>query len=94
MKSFESFATGLFGRNNLSNVLHLPTSKNDPILRFYKLCSKWAADVDDNPDALQEPKQWLKSDEMNNLVQEIRLKLDLEYLSTGLFVTFYNYLVL
>lgn len=44
--------------------------------------------MDDNPDALQEPKQWLESDEMINLLRAIREKLDLEYLSIGLFVCY------
>lgn len=65
--------------------MHVPPSKNDPILRFYKLCSKWEVDVDDNPDAAHEPNQWLKSDEMNNLLREMREKLDLESLSKGWF---------
>lgn len=83
LKSFQGFATGLFGRNNLSKVIHIPPSENDPILRFYKRCSKWAVDVDDNPDALYECRQWLISDEANNLLREIREKLDLESLSMG-----------
>ncbi|KAJ6636219.1 Multiple inositol polyphosphate phosphatase 1 [Pseudolycoriella hygida] len=89
-KSFESFASGLFGRNNLSKVLHAPPTKRDPILRFYKLCSKWAVDVDDNPDAAHEPNEWLKSDEMNNLMQEMRQKLDLPSLSKGDIVLMYT----
>lgn len=84
MKSFESFAAGLFGRNNLSKVVHASPLKKDPILRFYKLCSKWVVDVDDNPNSLYEPQQWLRSDEMNNLLREIGEKLNLKSLSIGL----------
>lgn len=67
----------------MSRVVHVPPSKNDPILRFYKRCSKWAIDVDDNPNASHEPNQWLKSEAMNNLLREIREKLDLESLTKG-----------
>lgn len=65
--------------------MHAPPSNKDPILRFYKLCSKWAVDVDDNPDSAHEPEQWLKSDEMNDLLREMREKLDVESLSKGWF---------
>ncbi|XP_037050361.1 multiple inositol polyphosphate phosphatase 1 [Bradysia coprophila] len=81
LKSFESFASGLFGRNNLSKVVHLPPTAKDPILRFYKRCSKWTTDVDDNPDASYEPKQWLESEEMNRLLRDLREKLDFDALS-------------
>lgn len=36
-KSFEAFATGLFGRNNIHNVWHPQPSKRDPILRVRSL---------------------------------------------------------
>lgn len=81
LKSFESFASGLFGRNNLSKVLHLPPTTKDPILRFYKRCSKWTVDVDDNPDASYEPNQWLDSKEMNKVLRDLSVKLDLESLT-------------
>lgn len=83
LKSFESFAAGLFGRNNLSKVSHLPPTKKDPILRFYKLCSKWKENVNENPVTLHEPNQWLLGEKMSNLLLELRDKLDLDTLTIG-----------
>lgn len=71
----------------MSKVTHDPPTKKDPILRFYKRCSKWTVDVDDNPNASYEPRQWLESEQMINLLREIREKLDLEHLTIGMLKT-------
>lgn len=48
------FAKGLFGKPTAKDV-HFPEPlKQDPILRFYKLCNKWRKEVKHNPKAVKE----------------------------------------
>lgn len=53
-KSFEGFATGLFGRHNIRSVTYDKPLNRDPILRFYKRCSKWKNEVKKNPETYRE----------------------------------------
>ncbi len=58
------FASGLFGRKvALADVLFEESVRpHDPLIRFYKVCSKWQRDVKQNPESLREQRLFEESD--------------------------------
>lgn len=82
-KSFESFATGLFGRNNIDQVWYPQPLKLDPVLRFYKLCHRWSVEVDKNPTALNSLFEWHRGPEMNRALASVATKSGIHDLTLG-----------
>ncbi|KAL3274093.1 hypothetical protein HHI36_015509 [Cryptolaemus montrouzieri] len=82
-KSAYYFSIGLFGKQIAKSVWYPEPSKKDPILRFYKLCSKWKKDVKENPESLLHRKEFEISPLMIKTIQEVnqRLKLSLNKLN-------------
>lgn len=73
LKSAESFCTGLFGRHKLNKVLYPIPVHKDPILRFYKLCTRWKVEVDKNPKATEEVDKFIENSPLvKELVDEVR----------------------
>lgn len=73
LKSAESFCTGLFGRHKLSKILYPTPVHKDPILRFYKLCSRWKTEVDKNPSATEEVDKFIENSPLiQYLLAEVR----------------------
>lgn len=57
--------------------------KQDPILRFYKLCRRWKIEVDKNERTLLEVLKWHQSDEMKRALELISTKAGLPVISVG-----------
>lgn len=72
------FAAGLFGRQVVKDVWFPKPIKNDPILRFYKLCPRWQQEVKNNPAALSERKRFEESEHMLNIISSVNKMLNLE----------------
>ncbi|XP_028898286.1 multiple inositol polyphosphate phosphatase 1 [Zeugodacus cucurbitae] len=72
LKSAESFAAGLFGRENVGPVVYPEAEHKDPVLRFYKLCNKWKIDVDKNPKTFDNSERFLHEPEIIDAVNYIR----------------------
>ncbi|XP_078044814.1 multiple inositol polyphosphate phosphatase 1 [Augochlora pura] len=70
-ESAKNFATGLFGRHNSYKVWYPEAEHKDPVLRFYKLCERWLRDVDNNPEAQEEEKQFLKSETYTGMLRDV-----------------------
>lgn len=82
LKSAESFCTGLFGRHKLSQVLYPSPVHKDPILRFYKLCSRWKVEVDKNPEATIEVDKFIETSPLiEELLKEVRETTQIKNLS-------------
>uniref|UniRef100_A0A1B0DG89 Multiple inositol polyphosphate phosphatase 1 n=1 Tax=Phlebotomus papatasi TaxID=29031 RepID=A0A1B0DG89_PHLPP len=80
-KSAESFATGLFGRENIRQVWYPRAESRDPILRFYKGCPRWKSEVDKNPDAMEQVRLFAASDQFLQVLRDLRVKTGIEDLS-------------
>ncbi|KAK9888116.1 hypothetical protein WA026_000389 [Henosepilachna vigintioctopunctata] len=76
-KSAYYFAVGLFGKNTAKSVWYPEPLKKDPILRFYKLCTKWRNEVKDNPDSLVHRKEFETSPIMIKIVENVNQRLKL-----------------
>ncbi|VEN59241.1 unnamed protein product [Callosobruchus maculatus] len=74
-KSAYYFARGLFGKLTAKSVYYPEPSKQDPILRFYKLCEKWNKNIKKNPEALLEKKLFENGSEMKQTVNNINQRL-------------------
>ncbi|XP_076232027.1 multiple inositol polyphosphate phosphatase 1 [Calliopsis andreniformis] len=70
-ESARNFATGLFGRFNSQKVQYPEAEHRDPVLRFYKNCSRWRVEVDKNPDALIEKQKFLKSKNYTKMLENV-----------------------
>jgi len=68
---------GLFGRKTAKDVWYPEPIKNDPLLRFYKSCSKWQKEVKKNSEALIELRKFMNGDVAQKAVREIQSKLGL-----------------
>ncbi|XP_017852801.1 multiple inositol polyphosphate phosphatase 1 isoform X2 [Drosophila busckii] len=80
LKSAQSFATGLFGRHRTHAVKYPQPSRRDPVLRFYKLCSRWKTDVDKNPDTMFNARSFLAEPAMQSAVNYVRNQTQLKNL--------------
>lgn len=76
--SAKYFAAGLFGRQSVRDVWYPKPSKRDPILRFYKLCSRWKNEIKDNPKSIEQMKQFEKSPHMLQAIESVNKELNLE----------------
>ncbi|XP_065363936.1 multiple inositol polyphosphate phosphatase 1 [Calliphora vicina] len=74
LKSAQSFATGLFGRHRIGNIIYPEALHKDPVLRFYKLCSRWKTDVDKNPQTFDNVRKFLQTDHMLDVLKHLRKK--------------------
>ncbi|KAG8224479.1 hypothetical protein J437_LFUL003202 [Ladona fulva] len=79
--SARSFAIGLFGRHKAAHVWYPQPIAKDPLIRFYKLCSRWKKDVDKNPASLVEKLKFKETQEMKAVVQRVSIKLGLNSLT-------------
>ncbi|KRT86210.1 Phosphatase [Oryctes borbonicus] len=77
-RSAQSFAIGLFDRKTAMDVYFPEALKHDPILRFYKLCSKWKLTVKQNHATLAERKEFEDSLIMKRAIDKINKKLNLD----------------
>ncbi len=66
------FASGLFGRNVAQTDVHFQESvrPHDPLIRFYKVCSRWQRDVKKNPESLMERRLFEESEQFRENVLE------------------------
>lgn len=69
------FTIGLFGRKESRYVWSPDPLHKDPLLRFYKLCSKWKKEVDKNPEAVKERRKFEESEEMKKVLNEVSSRL-------------------
>lgn len=76
-KSASYFAAGLFGKETARSVWFPHALQRDPILRFYKLCDKWKADIKENLTAMQEKIKFDNGEEMLKTVKDINNRLKL-----------------
>nr|CAI5859808.1 unnamed protein product [Callosobruchus analis] len=86
-KSAYYFTRGLFGKVTAKSVHYPEPSKQDPILRFYKLCEKWNKEIKKNPEALLEKKLFENDIEMKNIVNNINQRLGFKTFLTANDVT-------
>lgn len=70
-KSAKSFAAGLFGWYNSQNVSYLQAEHKDPVLRFYKLCSRWRDTVDKNPSVKIKKEKFLQNNIFTNMLRNV-----------------------
>ncbi|KAK6625238.1 hypothetical protein RUM43_005532 [Polyplax serrata] len=78
------FLIGLFGRRVAHHVWAPEPIYKDPILRFYKLCSKWLKEVHKNPKAIRECEAFKQSQHLKDVLQSVSLRLGVkETLSYG-----------
>ena len=73
-KSAKSFATGLFGRENLRQIWYHEPLHRDPILRFYKLCNKWRKNVKKNPATFVEIQRLAETNGAREMLTRFREK--------------------
>ncbi|KAF2903049.1 hypothetical protein ILUMI_03146 [Ignelater luminosus] len=73
--SAKYFAAGLFGRQSVRDVWYPTPSKKDPVLRFYKLCSKWKDEVKDNPESVREKQLFENSSHMLKAIEAMNYEL-------------------
>ncbi|KAJ8975347.1 hypothetical protein NQ317_000275 [Molorchus minor] len=83
-KSALYFVTGLFGKNNAKSVWFPEPLKNDPILRFYKSCTKWYKEVKDDPKLKRINKAFEQSAEMLKTLKVINERLNFSRVSSNL----------
>ncbi|XP_067638914.1 multiple inositol polyphosphate phosphatase 1 [Eurosta solidaginis] len=76
--SAQSFATGLFGRHRIGQVIYPEALHKDPVLRFYKLCDRWQVDVDKNPMTFDNAERFLKEPEMIDAINYIRRRTQIQ----------------
>ncbi|VEN59243.1 unnamed protein product [Callosobruchus maculatus] len=92
-KSAYYFARGLFGKLTAKSVYYPEPSKQDPILRFYKLCEKWNKNIKKNPEALLEKKLFENGSEMKQTVNNINQRLGFKsFLTAGKYLMLYLYI--
>uniref|UniRef100_A0A1I8PYE6 Multiple inositol polyphosphate phosphatase 1 n=1 Tax=Stomoxys calcitrans TaxID=35570 RepID=A0A1I8PYE6_STOCA len=72
LKSAQSFATGLFGRHKIGEIVYPEALHKDPVLRFYKLCSRWQSDVDKNPQTFDNVRKFLQGGQMLHVIEHLR----------------------
>ncbi|EDW62317.2 multiple inositol polyphosphate phosphatase 1 [Drosophila virilis] len=72
LKSAQSFATGLFGRHRIHAINYPQPLHRDPVLRFYKLCSRWKTDVDKNPETMFNARSFYAEPAMQSAVAHVR----------------------
>ncbi|EDW05961.1 multiple inositol polyphosphate phosphatase 1 isoform X2 [Drosophila mojavensis] len=72
LKSAQSFATGLFGRHRIHAINYPQPLHRDPVLRFYKLCSRWKTDVDKNPETMFYARSFNAEPAMQSAVAHVR----------------------
>ncbi|XP_076275290.1 multiple inositol polyphosphate phosphatase 2 [Rhynchophorus ferrugineus] len=79
-KSAFYFAAGLFGKHTAKDVSFPEPLKNDPILRFYKLCKKWRNEIKSNEKVNGEYIKFTNGPYTTNMVKDFnqRLKLNKE----------------
>ncbi|KAF7417554.1 hypothetical protein HZH68_000207 [Vespula germanica] len=70
-ESAKHFAAGLFGWHNSKNVRYPKPKHKDPILRFYKLCTRWRHEVQKNKSAHIEKTRFLKSEILATTVKNV-----------------------
>lgn len=75
-KSAHYFARGLFGRDTAKFVWYPEPLKKDPILRFYKLCSKWLK-LKKSSKVKSYKEEFLNSGIMTETVKRINKRLNL-----------------
>ncbi|XP_075158302.1 multiple inositol polyphosphate phosphatase 2 [Haematobia irritans] len=83
LKSAQSFATGLFGRHKIGEIVYPEALHKDPVLRFYKLCSRWQSDVDDNPQTFDNVRKFLQSEQMLDAIKQLQNKTKLSHLDAN-----------
>ncbi|GLH15193.1 Multiple inositol polyphosphate phosphatase 1 [Gryllus bimaculatus] len=76
-ESARYFTVGLFGRRVSRYVWFPEALYRDPILRFYKLCSRWRSEVKKNPEAWKDKQLFESSPEMMRTLQDISSRLGL-----------------
>ncbi|XP_073834052.1 multiple inositol polyphosphate phosphatase 2 [Musca autumnalis] len=89
-KSAQSFATGLFGRHRIREIIYPEPLSKDPVLRFYKLCSRWQSDVDKNPQTFDNVRKFLQGQQMLDAIQSIQKKTKLRQLDASLLRLIYT----
>ncbi|KAG7198866.1 hypothetical protein KM043_015692 [Ampulex compressa] len=81
-ESARHFAAGLFGWHNSQEVWYPQPEYKDSILRFYKRCSRWRAEVDKNPAARSEVELFLNTQlfaqTLGDISRRIGLQVDYE----------------
>ncbi|XP_046838609.1 multiple inositol polyphosphate phosphatase 1-like isoform X2 [Vespa crabro] len=70
-ESAKHFAVGLFGWQNSQNVEYPKPKHKDPILRFYKRCTRWSNEVSKNKSAHIEKERFLKSELLTTTVKSV-----------------------
>ncbi|XP_014252447.1 multiple inositol polyphosphate phosphatase 1-like isoform X2 [Cimex lectularius] len=78
-ESAKYFTMGLFGRKESKRVWYPDPIYADPVLRFYKLCSKWRTAVKKNPASKEEMEKLKNSVESLESCQRISKRLGLNY---------------
>lgn len=76
--SAEQFSIGLFGRRESHRVVYPNPLHVDPLLRFYKLCGKWDADVRKSGSSKVEINKFSNSEVMNKVMNKIKKRLNLD----------------
>ena len=75
------FAAGLFGRDvvakSASSMFEPTVRPHDPVLRFYKLCSRWQSDVKKNKAALVEVAKFEESEDFKRMREAVTERLGL-----------------
>ncbi|XP_052757563.1 multiple inositol polyphosphate phosphatase 1 isoform X1 [Galleria mellonella] len=77
-QSARYFTNGLFEKKDAQDVIFLPATKVDPVLRFYKHCDRWQKQVKKNPDTYKEQILFGNSYEMNKTLESISKRLGLK----------------
>ncbi|XP_026329532.1 multiple inositol polyphosphate phosphatase 1-like isoform X2 [Hyposmocoma kahamanoa] len=78
-QSARYFTIGLFDRKDAQGVIFAPTTKIDPILRFYKHCDRWQKQVKKNPITYKEQYIFGHSQQMNKTLAAISKRLGLSH---------------
>ena len=75
------FAAGLFGRDvvakSASSMFEPTVRPHDPVLRFYKICSKWLSDVKKNRASLAEVAEFEESEDFTRMREAVTARLGL-----------------
>ncbi|XP_060522327.1 multiple inositol polyphosphate phosphatase 1 isoform X2 [Cylas formicarius] len=77
-ESAYNFVSGLFGRATAKDVWFPEPSEKDPILRFYKSCTKWKYNVKDKVKYSGEHKKFENSSEFIKVVENVNHRLGLK----------------
>ncbi|KAL0272173.1 UNVERIFIED_CONTAM: hypothetical protein PYX00_005253 [Menopon gallinae] len=83
------FTIGLFDRKVARHVWSPDPIDKDPLLRFYKRCSKWKREVKHNSKSAVEKEKFLATDNMKNVISTVSRRLGF-YRNLTVVFTMYN----